>query len=211
MPPKVIVTGALPRFWGQLGTGSPTAGADCGVLSTIHALEFASSNRLGPRMKTGVKNHVAKMRSRMTPQPFWPATNITNQEEALESPLTTVEMVAAGSSEVNARKFLPGTPEMLVEELTKGRWVNLAISYAWINDNAPVISGDSLFRGDHMIGMVGIAMDKRARYWTTEYDPLHDGRRAGIPKGPKVVLLDSLISAAVARGTFSFLSVRRSR
>jgi hypothetical protein len=216
MAATVVVKGPRPPHQKQLQTGSPTGGEDCGVITTLHGLEYASGNKLKPNPKRPAKEWVRLLRNRMAKQLFWPATNISNQEQALEHDRTDAEMALIGLTPVVATKFLPGTYADLVAQLKAGRWVGIATSYREFNRIMPKLSGDRAFMGDHMVGVVGYGRDAKGREWGWLYDPTHDGRRPGIPKGPQQVQLALLFQTAAARtglppDTASFISVRRSK
>lgn len=216
MPPPVPVDGPLPPIVLQLQTGSPTGGADCGPAVTLMLLSFASHNALRATPGRPAAAWIRALRQRMTPRSFWPATSTTNREEALEDDATRVEMARAHRSPVVATRFLPGTFDQVREQLRRGRMLGLAISYRELNRIAPGMSGDRAFTGDHVVGVLGLATDADGTEWVRLFDPTHDGRRPGIPKGPRTVRLAPLLQAAesrdgVAPGTASFLSVRRSR
>lgn len=65
--------------------------------------------------------------------------------------------------------------------LDSGSFVVAAVDYGWVNDNAPHLSGQNDFRGNHAVGLFGVEPVLRRRY-TEWHDPLMDNRRRSIPK-----------------------------
>jgi hypothetical protein len=88
--------------------------------------------------------------------------------------------------------------DQIAEPLKKKRWICLWINYGWVNDNVPRLSGDKAFRGTHCVGLLGIRDDDTVGWQIKVFDPLYDGRRAGIPKGPQWWSTTDLKKAAAA-------------
>ncbi len=80
----------------------------------------------------------------------------------------------------------------LLDYLIKGYAVDLLVGYGPITDYK---SGSPGFRGNHRIVLVGRNTDSRT---LLSADPLYDGRRSGIPKGPQWIPQSVIYKAAGA-------------
>jgi len=81
----------------------------------------------------------------------------------------------------------------------KGRPAHLAIDYGKWNDLLGDRTGDPRFRGGHSVMVYGQRRERGLLEWLL-WDPLEDGRRAGIPVGPTWYPRWQIISAARALG-----------
>ena len=80
----------------------------------------------------------------------------------------------------------------VMQKLSAGYAVDLLVGYGPINDHK---SGSPGFRGNHRLVLVGRNSDKRL---LLSADPLYDGRRSGIPKGPQWIPQTVMYNAAGA-------------
>jgi hypothetical protein len=76
-------------------------------------------------------------------------------------------------------------PIARIEEwLTAGHFVAVYGNYGAVIDGWRPLAGSKTYRGGHAIGIYGIEAGQ-----TLSFDPLYDGRRANIPRGPTMVPL----------------------
>ena len=161
-----------PKFQKQLD-GSPTASSDCGVRSASMGIDWATDGAKVP--------NVADFRRRAGTVGDKPNTTATLQK-GVQSYDTAAE--TNGYKPLKATRKLQAPHSELDSLAGAGRWLTLSIDYGVVNDRRPDLSGDRAFRGGHSVGLLG----RRVFNGTVEYkiwDPLADGRRDGIPKGPK--------------------------
>ena len=90
--------------------------------------------------------------------------------------------------------------ESVKKAVARGAFVQLAIDYGKFNDMQKRKTGDPNFRGGHSVGVMGERKKNGVVEWLM-FDPLDDGRRSGIPKGPRWVKRGDLIAALKAFGT----------
>jgi hypothetical protein len=110
-------------------------------------------------------------------------------------------MRARGLGGVAAR-FRKVTHGEAITLLKQGKFLHVAIMYERLNNLMPGLSGDPNFggpRSGHAIGLYGHEF-ARGWAWTYLYDPLHDGRHAGIPKGVQTVRVKRYLRAAETWG-----------
>lgn len=100
--------------------------------------------------------------------------------------------------------------------LDAGHAVQAAIDYAWVNDNAPRLSGQKSFRKKHSIGAFGretvIEKTPPAPTWVEWLDPLHDARWVDGVQMPKQIAMareSELIGAMQAFGRIDAIIVER--
>jgi hypothetical protein len=166
----------LPALATQLDN-SPTAGEDCGVMAASMAVAYWKEERKGPDRKT-IRKRMGQLAG---------PTNSLNQKTAVES------FGAAYRRKV-------GAPwNRFVTAVENGCWVNVQIDYGVVNDQCRRLSGCKTFDGPHSISVHGIKKSDGRRL-VLVYDPLYDGRAAGIPDGPRWWPLWLLKNAA---GTFT--------
>lgn len=168
-------------------TGVSSQSADCGVRTTQMLIDWATrgAKKPGPRW----------LRKRMGfDDPTAPiGTNPSHWDRAIKSFDSPAEL--GGKYE-----FIPGTPLLgqpwsrIENHLIDGKMVGLAIHYGTWDRLAPKKSGSSTFKGFHAVPLKGL--DDRGR--TKDFDPLFDGRRADIPRGPIMVPLEKMEQAAKA-------------
>lgn len=162
----------LPTFQPQLGR-TPTAGEDCGVRATQMAIDWATSGLRVPTVK--------RLRERMgTPSG---GTNPSDWEQAITSYDTPIEL-GGDIKPLKCERFSgDGDWSKFVAHLKNGHGAALAVQYGTYTDLMPTKSGSSAFRGNHAIFFLG-TREKRGDLQFLAWDPLLDGRRVGIPKGP---------------------------
>lgn len=146
-----------PRVDAQLQNGTPTAGADCSVMTIQGLVRWATWGQLVPS--------VANIRAKVgTP------TGGISMSQALQA------YKAYGVAATLTRAFTD-----ITAGLQAGKAVHAAIGYGWVNQNAPQLSGDPNFSGGHGLGLYGWEAIA-GHSWVLWLDPLGDGRRAGIAK-----------------------------
>lgn len=173
----------------QLGRGVPVPGrsrgsVDCGPRSW----QMVADQRTDGRIRPGVKR-LRRRGSVPGPQP----TSLTDAWRALDG------RRVPGREPL--RFYRKRTVAQLKQGVRKGRPAVVAISYrAW--NASQDETGDPYFTGAHSVAILG-ERDRRAQGSRIEWlisDPLDDGRRSGIARGPRWVLRRDVINAAVALG-----------
>jgi hypothetical protein len=97
--------------------------------------------------------------------------------------------------DINYRRVVNGPWSDLYHALRAGHGAQICVSYGVVNDRAPRKSGSPDFRGGHSIYLDEVKRRRKdGKLVMLSFDSLYDGRRAGIPKGPRWVL------ASVFRG-----------
>lgn len=184
--PRIYIPGGRPKHIKQLQTGSPTAGYDCGPCSILVGLESKSRNKIRPNAYY-TRRWLQTIRRPMVHYPSWPAINMLNVEESIDSALMTniFRSRHLDPPDVTWRTY---SFREIGHALRKGKAVLVGIDYGRLNDRQPWLSGSKDFRKGHAILLRGWKWHKN-RAWTLLYDPLHDGRRAGIPRGIQTVML----------------------
>lgn len=178
----------MPTHQPQL-TGVSSQSADCGVRTTQMLIDWATRGlkKPGPRV----------LRTRMGfENPRLPiGTNPAQWDRAIKSFDTPGEL--AGTYEyLVGEPLIGGSWSKIENHLIDGKMVGLAIHYGTWDRIAPRKSGSETFKGLHAVPLKGL--DDRGR--TKDFDPLFDGRRAGIPRGPVMVPLEKMEQAARACG-----------
>ena len=196
-PPAIILGFRRPRHQKQLQGGSPTSETDCGPRSVIVAAEAASHGGIvvdqseGPRWVRLLRREMDEPRG---------GTTLIQHETALQSTLMDGAMLAVGRPDV---RVILGTMahRACAELLQEGRALIVLIDYGRLNDLMPRLSGSPTYRGLHFVTLVGHGEDAHGTDWTYLYDPLHDGRRPGIPRGVQSVRIERYLRAAETAGT----------
>jgi hypothetical protein len=164
--------------------GSADAGANCGMAAAAMAVNFATQ---------GARKPTPTMMRKRAGAPSGPgrATNTANQERAVESFDGKGEH-SGNSDSTGGREPLKyhrklGQPwKVLQDALDTGtKVVNVQIDYDVVNSKWPSKSGDKNYTGDHSITLFGRRQTKTGMWELRSYDPLYDGRKAGVPKGPQ--------------------------
>jgi hypothetical protein len=157
------------------------------------ALQLVSGPALRvPRERLG--SWIAALRLQMTPPPWWPATSLPNHEQAAESRLVDGAYLAVGRTPAST-SYLVLPHGIVLEHLRRGAAIILGVDYGAVNDLMPGLSGSSSFRGGHYVVLWGLEDG-----WTRLGDPLHDGRRPGIPRGWQTVRALRYLRAAETFG-----------
>lgn len=167
-----------PRHVKQLQTGTPTAAHDCGPAATLMALQGACDGLRVPRDEQA--EWIRLLRLQMTHPSFWPATSLPVLAEAVGSDIVE----GAYAAEHRQRPHGVGmtvTHQQAMNYLDQHCWLVVGIDYGRLNDLMPHLSG-STFRGGHFI-----ALGPLPGAVAMLGDPLHDGRRPGIPRGWQTV------------------------
>ena len=167
------MTAYEPRFQSQLGRG-PTDTTDCGVRSTQMAIDWATNGARRPRPE--------ELRTRMGVTDG--GTSPADWVEAIESYDTAEEL--DGKFEHLSASDVTDSPtawQRVASHIAAGRGAVLAVDYRIYRRLMPAKAGSATFNGNHAIFFLGC----RKRATGTQFlawDPLNDGRRAGIPSGP---------------------------
>lgn len=162
-----------PKFQPQLVSGVPTGGDDCVVRSAQMGIDYATSGSLIIR--------VADFRKRAGKQTG--GLNTAQLEQGVESYDTRTE--THGYEDLRCKRLVEGDWQQdAVPAIQSGEWLCAWINYAWLNRNHPELSGDPNFEGTHCIGVLGYRF-KDGVHQNRIWDPLCDGRREGIWRGPR--------------------------
>jgi len=196
--PNIWVKGGKPKHVKQLQTGSPTAAYDCGPCSVIVGLERASRNEWRP-WQQAQGNWVGILRNQMTHSSAWPATTLDNHEQAVESRPVRKKFRDMDLRAPMLRVWMRGSHATIISNLKAGRAVTVAVDYGTVNRLMPHLSGSPTFREGHAITLVGYGKADGV-VWAWLYDPLHDGRQPGIPKGAQPVRVLRYLRAAESFG-----------
>lgn len=196
-PPHIPVLGGRPKHQKQLPTGHPLAGTNCGPTVELVSLGYTSNNQIRPRGAARAK-WITAIRAPMVRSSSWPSTTLRNIVESVTSKLIAQRFRTRKEKPPTAR-FVRVTHDQAVKLLKRGFFLYTAIDYGRLNKLMPRLSGDSDFRGGHAIGLLGYADDRNGK-WTWLEDPLHDGRRPGIPKGWQKVRIKRYLRAAESWG-----------
>lgn len=155
-----------------------TGRVDCGPRSWQHALDHATRGRVFASIE-----RIRDLGRVPGPQ----RTSVIDGSLALK---------ALG---VRSERVIGEEWELVDDALREGSGVVLCITYGVLNRLTPWRSGDPRFTGGHSI----YVQERRRgpgdrRYRTLSFDSLYDGRRPGIPPGPRWVRLGMLRRAAEA-------------
>ena len=94
--------------------------------------------------------------------------------------------------------FAPGPWDDARDALRAGDGLVLCVSYGVLTDICPWVSGSPSFGGGHSIYLQELARGRDGIARARSFDSLYDGRRPGIPDGPRRVRLHALARAAEA-------------
>jgi hypothetical protein len=178
----------------QLNTNDgPWCGSDCWIASTRGMIAFASDGKVKidaetARKRSGkwVGNPSARTIEKLGPG------NFSDIVAVIKHPDTVAEFHAAGLHPPKVRSLGVVKIARVKRYLTLGYQAAIAIDYAVVNRVKPQISGDPAFNGFHSTRVYG-AYDEHGKvrtslglpFFTDSLDPLADGRRRGIAKGPQ--------------------------
>ncbi len=169
----VTVYGVIPQF-----DGSTYAASNCGACSE------------GARVVSQTKN------VRPSQGSPWPPTGASIRRETGDTSggLNPGQTTAASYREYGVPHSAPriGSKQFLLDKLSDGYAVDLLVAYGPIDD---YLSGSPGFRGNHRLVLIGRNTDTRKLF---DSDSLYDGRRAGIPMGPRWIPQSVLMAAASA-------------
>ena len=185
-----------PRHSGQLGHGIPVPGRsrgsrDCGPKVIQFGIDQLTRGQLRPT--------IVEIRERMGKEgPV--TTNTTDAERCVES--YDNEMSRIDRRPLKYDRYRGGAfRRHLVDALKAGDFVQIAIDYGTFNRRLGFRTGDPNFVGSpgrpagHSVGGHGWRDRDTREPEMFLFDPLDDGRRAGIPDGPRWVPLSAVLAA----------------
>lgn len=173
------------------------ASTNCGPCADLMALQGVSGDDIRlPRDDQA--EWITALRNNMTHGPTWPATRLSDQRAAFTSSLMTGAFLPFGKFRPSSGQ-LTTTHDQVIKMLSEGRCLVVAINYGTLNDLMPALSGSPTFRGGHAIALQGLVRQNGVA-WTRLGDPLHDGRRQGIPRGWQTVRVRRYLRAAETWG-----------
>lgn len=167
----------LPKLRRQLD-GSKHAGANCGPVSTAHAMAWSTGGRVHPS-PSAIRDALAGTWSGPGD-----ATSLADQARAWATFRDDARDRGLRLGAYTRRLMDPWSE--VIDALDAGYGVVLQISYPTLTVRRPDLSGDPAFMGLHVIFLAGIRR-RKGNVQLLDYDGLYDGRRAGIPKGAQWV------------------------
>lgn len=203
----------------QLHGPDPTAGSDCAIAVAKMAIRFGTCGQLDPGMDA-----IREQAGLDTPNPPGSNDYSTTMDEYVRC-LNSYDDEAqrAGFKGVSAMEHERGQWENDDQGLAptirrEEHWCCVFVDYGVVQDREPAKTGDKSFRGAHAVGVYGFKSadetdDGKAK--CKVYDPLNDGRRDEIPKGPVWWLMSTMRDAADAyagggEGTATWTATGRS-
>lgn len=167
----------------QLHGPDPTAGSDCAIACARMALMFASCGHVDPSID---KIRAQAGLDRPDPPPDDYSTTMTEYRSAVLA--FDDRFRELGYEGVKANATERGSWEDLEAKLKdEDRWVTTFVDYGTLNRLEPAKSGDTGFAGAHAIGVFGYQSKEQTADGSVKFrvfDPLCDGRRPDVPKGP---------------------------
>jgi len=178
------------RFISQFA--DPKTGAsDCGVVTTIFAIDYASGGHIRPTP--------AEIRKRMG-IPSGP-TKLSDQAAAMAT--YAKEAKKLGLRPLTMEKLLARPWKEVREAIATGDWVNVQLDYAVVDTAIPALSGQKGYEGHHSVSVHGVR-ERDGRTEVRVFDPLANGRFPDIPRGPQwwplAVVRDAAMSFAAEAG-----------
>jgi hypothetical protein len=162
------VSYTLPLLHTQLGY--PVSGStDCAVRTAQSAIEFGTWGQESPPPEV--------LRPKMGAKP----EGGTSISQALRGIRTY------GIDPLKYPSLNRGPIAQVREWLEAGHYVGLYGNYGAIIDGWRPLAGSKTYRGGHALGLFGFDNGK-----VLDFDPLYDGRRDNIPKGPTLVPFEML-------------------
>lgn len=182
----------LPKFQKQLGRGTPVPGRtrgsrDCGPRTVQMGLDFITKGEKVPG--------ITEIRRRMG-RPGPQQTNIWNAQQCVESYVRI-------RGRKPLRYFIKDNIDSVSAAIRNGKYVHACIDYGRWNQLMRK-TGDPNFKGGHSVGLLGQRKKNGTVQWLL-FDPIDDGRRAGIAgPGPRWVprwkVIKAMEAFAGARG-----------
>lgn len=124
----------------------------------------------------------------------WPPTGASIRRETGDTSggLTPLQTTAASQREYGVSHATPriASKQIVLDKLAAGYAVDLLVAYGPIDD---YLSGSPGFRGNHRFLLTGRNTDTRK---LRSNDSLYDGRRSGIPEGPRWLPQSVIFDAA---------------
>jgi hypothetical protein len=205
----------VPPLTEQLHGPDPTAGSDCAICCARMAIMFATCGKVYPspdkiRAQSGLDEPDPPGDYSTTITEYAKAVNAFDDEARDRG---YPDGISAGVHERGAWDDLE--PVLKAEE----KWVTIFVDYGVLNSKEPGKSGDPGFDGSHAISVFGYTPASETQDGTHKYrifDPLCDGRRSSIPKGPTYWKASTLRDAADAyagggSGTATWCTTPRSK
>lgn len=207
----VVLPATTPRPWtGQLETGAPTEGEDCGVRAFINAVRVASDNLVGPPASWSGAERAWTARVREWMDKPTGATTTDDWWRAWHHPTLAALFRGRGLQLPVVQRMSGASWAEVPRHLAAGRVVMLCVRYGTLRDDprAPVDAGG--FMDGHALVLTGFGKDADGRGWTRDLDSLLDGpRRARIGAFRRAA--GAFGSRPWGDGRLEGLSVRRAR
>lgn len=188
---------ALHTLRTQLNTDSRTSGDDCGAVTCINGIIWASDGKVGPKSQDEVGDWVRRVR-RWSNKPYGGLLLAGDCLQIYKHPSLRDRFKEANVMPMIATYAFRTTWDTVGRQLIAGRFVHLPVNYGVLRrGDAPM--GSDTFRGGHSIALLHApSQNGRRRVW--DGDPLFDGRRGEYPKGWQNAKLVDFKAAAAAWG-----------
>lgn len=166
----------VPRHRTQLQR--PVTGQfDCGVRTCQHGADFQTHGKKDP----GV-DQVRRQMGRPGAQP----TNVYNSDQFFDR------------QGLRYARIVGGDWSDAMSALRVGKGLQICVAYGVVTNVQPGASGDKGFVGGHSIWVQELRRNRKGQRVTRSLDSLFDGRRSGIPDGPKWVRIETYRRATQA-------------
>jgi len=182
-----------PKICPELQT-RPKAG-DCGPCTVIEALYIASCGKFAIGDRDRRTELIVQMRKRGGSADTG-ATWLGQMVNAYNHWRTAAEFADLGLRAPHARLMLDCDVDTDLEpELAAGKWAMVSLKYTAIDAfQDGRVSGQPGYTGGHMM-VIGQYRIVSGNAWVTMVDPLADGRRADVAKGPQAIRFSAMRTA----------------
>ena len=174
----------VPPLVEQLHGPDPTAGSDCGIAVAKMAIRFATCGTLDPGMDA-----LRAQSGLDEPNPPPSDYSLTVTEYARAVNAFDDEARKRGYDGIGTGVHERGSWEDQLAPAIRDelKWMGCIVDYGVVNDMVPGKTGDKGFNGNHFVGVFGFVPAEESGSgdpMVKVFDPLCDGRRSDIPKGP---------------------------
>jgi hypothetical protein len=181
-----------PKVCPQLQT-RPSAG-DCGPCTVIQSMHIASCGRfaIGNRER---RIELIETIRRVGGSAPTGSSKVSEAHRAYTSTWAANQFAALGLRKPRATLMIGVAWSTFLAALEAGKWAHVGLRYGPIDAwNGGAVTGQPGYDSGHALN-VGNWRMKGGNAWVTIVDPLADGRRAGIAKGPQAIRLSAVKDA----------------
>jgi hypothetical protein len=191
----------IPPLVEQLHGPDPTSGSDCAIACAAMAIRFATCDAVNPGI-----DKVREMAGLDQPNPPPDDYSTTMTEYAKAVNAFDQRAYEAGyegiAANVHEREpWEAGDSGLAPAIRDESKWITVFVDYGVVNDREPDKTGDKDFGGSHAVSVFGYKSKAETDAGVPKvkvFDPLCDGRRSDIPKGPVWWQMSTLRDAADA-------------